>query len=465
MLILAFFLLNHYNYLIIILLCPRNGVKPFFKLTNIMSKKNIPFILLIAFSAIIYFTLPYFNHNVEVAEAPKTTTIDSASLIKPEPKMLYGMVVDSMFVIEDKIKRNQNIAEILLPHNVTNEAIYQLAKISKDVFDVRKLVANKKYTLICERDSLKTAKAFVYEHNSTEYVVFNLRDSITVEKKQKEIQIVEKGIAGIISSNLSMTMEELGLSHQLTNDFVDVFAWQIDFFRLQKGDKFKLIYEDHLVEGQSIGSGKIKSIYFEHFGNGFYAFHYDQGDGIDYFDEKGNSLRKALLKYPLDFTRISSRYSGNRYHPVQKRYKAHRGTDFAAPKGTPIRSVGDGIVVEARYQKYNGNYVKVKHNATYTTQYLHMSAIKSGIKPGMRIRQGEIIGFVGSTGLATGNHLCYRFWKNGVQIDALKVDLPPSAPIEKENALAFNLKKNQMLNQLEMINFPEENATVFASVK
>ena len=430
-----------------------------------MSKKNISFILVIALSAIIYITIPYFHKSAEIIKSSTDSNSDSTLLIKPEPKMLYGMVIDSMLIIEDKIKRNQNIAEILLPHNVTNAAIYQLAKISKEVFDVRKIVANKKYTLICERDSLKTAKAFVYEHNSTEYVVFNLRDSITVERKQKEIQIVEKGVAGTINANLSVTMQELGLSHQLTNHFADVFGWQIDFFRLQKGDKFKLIYEDHLLEGQSIGSGKIKSIYFEHFGNDFYAFNYDQGDGLDYFDEKGNSLRKALLKYPLEFSRISSRYSGNRYHPVQKRYKAHRGTDFAAPRGTPIRSVGDGIILEARYKKYNGNYVKVKHNGTYTTQYLHMSKIKSGIIPGMKVSQGDIIGYVGSTGLATGNHLCYRFWKNGVQIDALKVELPPTAPIDKENALAFNLKKNQMLNQLEIINFPEENATILASVK
>ena len=260
-------------------------------------------------------------------------------------------------------------------------------------------------------------------------------------------------------------MEGLGLSPQLTNEFVDVFAWQIDFFRLQKGDKFKLIYEDHLEEGESIGTGRIKSIYFEHFDNPYYAFYFDQGDGIDYFDEEGNSLRKALLKYPLDFTRISSRYSGNRYHPVQKRWKAHRGTDFAAPKGTPIRSVGVLIIFDARYCKYNGNFVKVKHYSTYTTQYLHMSKIKSGIKRGTKVKQGQIIGYVGSTGLAKGNHLCYRFWRNGVQIDALKVDLPPSAPISPENESNFNQRKLAMMTQLDAIQFPASDDPVFASIK
>ena len=430
-----------------------------------MSKKNISFILLVVITTIIYFTVPYLDNTVEETSICTEEVSENVEIIKPEPKLLYGMVIDSMVIIEDRIKRNQNISEILTAHNISNEVIFQLAKLSKEVFDVRKLVANRKYTLICEPDSLNTASAFVYEHNPTEYVVFKLKDTISVEKRQKEIKIVEKGVSGIIESNLAITMSELGLSPQLTNEFVDVFAWQIDFFRLQKGDKFKLIYEDHIVEGASIGTGKVKSIYFEHFGNDYYAFHFDQGDGIDYFDEEGNSLRKALLKYPLDFTRISSRYSGSRYHPVQKRYKAHKGTDFAAPRGTPIRSVGDGIILEAKYQKYNGNYVKVRHNSTYTTQYLHMSKIKSGMKSGMKVKQGDIIGYVGSTGLATGDHLCYRFWRNGVQIDALKVDLPPSAPIATDNLLAFNAKKLELMNQLDSISFPQVTKTVFASIK
>ncbi|MDH4058998.1 MAG: peptidoglycan DD-metalloendopeptidase family protein, partial [Cyclobacteriaceae bacterium] len=238
--------------------------------------------------------------------------------------------------------------------------------------------------------------------------------------------------------------------------------WQVDFQRLQEGDQFKLIYEEMQVEGNPVGIQQINGIYFSHFGNGYFAIPFDQGNGLDYFDEEGNSLRKALLKYPIEFTRISSRYSGRRFHPVQKRYKPHLGTDFAAPQGTPIRSVGDGVVLEATYKSNNGNYVKIRHNSTYATQYLHMSKIASGIKPGVRVRQGQWIGNVGSTGLATGPHVCYRFWKNGVQVDALRVELPPSEPIANSYKVQYDLKKEEVIKQLEAIPsaFPESYASM-----
>ncbi len=399
------------------------------------------------------------SHHTQV----DTTAIDSCTIIKAEPKMLFGMEVDSMIVIEGRIKRNQYLSEILLNYNVPYQKIHQLAETSKSVFNVRKIAANKKYTLICYPDSLQTAKAMVYQPNQIEYVIFNFGDSVTVEKIERKIDIVEKELAGTIEYSLAVTISELGGSPQLTNDFVDVLAWQIDFYALQKGDKFKIIYDEKQVEGEAIGVGIIKGVYFEHFGNDYYAYHFDQGNGIDYFDAEGNSLRKALLKYPLDFTRISSRYSGNRYHPVQKRWKAHKGTDFAAPKGTPIRAVGDAIVSEARYSKYNGNYVKLKHNTTYSTQYLHMSKIAKGVKTGSKVKQGQTIGYVGSTGLATGNHLCYRFWKNGVQVDALKVNIPPSEPISEANKENFKAVRNMLRQQLDSIYFqqlPSVNETL-----
>jgi murein DD-endopeptidase MepM/ murein hydrolase activator NlpD len=242
-----------------------------------------------------------------------------------------------------------------------------------------------------------------------------------------------------------------GASPQLVDYVADIFGWQLDFTRLQKGDRYKIIYQKQLVEGEVAEVGPILAAEFIHEENPFYAVRFDQGKGPDYFDEKGHSLRKAFLKYPVKFTRISSRYSGKRFHPVLKRYRSHLGTDYAAPRGTPIRAVGDGIITEATYHRGNGNYVKIRHNANYSTQYLHMSRIGSGIKPGAKVSQGQTIGFVGSTGLANGPHLCYRFWKNGKQVDAMKVELPPSEPITEENKISYDSVMIDMIDQLHQI--------------
>jgi len=402
-------------------------------------------------------------YHPTIAQEATSDSINFSIALK-EPTMLYGMVIDDYLVIEDKIKRNERLGDILETYHVPSKLIHQVSQLSRSIFDVRKIAPNKKYTLICNQDSLKTAKALVYEANPVDYVILHFGDSLRVDVCQREVTIVEKNITGEINSNLSETIEEMGISHELTNKFVDVFGWQVDFQRLQKGDKFKLIYQERQVEGISIGISSIEAIYFEHFGNPYYAFPFDQGDGVDYFDEDGKSLRKALLKYPIEFTRISSRYTMNRFHPVQKRWKAHLGTDFAAPTGTPIRTVGDGVVEEAQYKSNNGNYVKVRHNGTYTTQYLHMSRIASGIHAGARVKQGQTIGYVGSTGLATGPHLCYRFWKNGVQVDALRVELPPSQPVKKEYMESFDKVKQELTKKLDTIIFPEKPSEPIASL-
>jgi murein DD-endopeptidase MepM/ murein hydrolase activator NlpD len=400
----------------------------------------------------------YYIPTLPETEAVVVDT-PTVTLVVKEPKVVYGMIVkDDHLVIEDKIKRNERLGDILEQYNVPAKLIHQLSTLSRKIFDPRKIAADKKYTIICEEDSIKKAMALVYEPNAIDYIIFHFGDSLSVDVRQREVITVEKTVAGVINSNLSTTIEELGISNELTNKFVDIFGWQVDFQRLQRGDKFKLIYREEQVEGTPVGISQIDAIYFEHFGNPYYAFPFDQGKGINYFDEEGKSLRKALLKYPIEFTRISSRYTQNRFHPVQKRWKAHLGTDFAAPVGTPIRTVGDGIVLEAQYKSNNGNYVKIRHNGTYTTQYLHMSRIAAGIRPGMSIRQGQTIGYVGSTGLATGPHLCYRFWKNGVQVDALRVDLPASEPVAKENRESFDAIKLELTEKLNAIPTPEEES-------
>lgn len=391
----------------------------------------------------------------QYATEAETTQTAPDTVMLPEPTYFYGMQVDSFNVVRKTIKRNQYLSDILTSHNISNDKIYDLSINAKGVFDLRKMGVDKPYDLVCYNDSLQTAKAMVYYPNEIDYVIFHLEDSAYVETGSKEVVIKEQTATGVIQNSLAVTMQEMGLSPLLTNDLADVFAWQIDFFRLYPGDRFKVIYDEKLVDGQQIGIGAIKAAVFEHAGYENYAYYYDQGTGIDYFDEDGKSLQKAFLKYPVKFSRISSRYSGNRYHPVQHRYKAHKGTDFAAPKGTPIRSVGDGIVVEARYSKYNGNYVKIKHNSIYTTQYLHMSKIASGMRPGAHVKQGQTIGFVGSTGLATGNHVCYRFWKSGYQVDALQVQLPSSEPVKPELMEDFKKGVASLRLQLDAISYPE----------
>jgi murein DD-endopeptidase MepM/ murein hydrolase activator NlpD len=398
--------------------------------------------------------LNHYNAFESIQHKSDSYSYSPITIEVKRPTMLYGINVNEHVVIEEKIKKNQFLADILAEYNVPVKLINQVSALPRNVFDVRKVAANKKYTLICQPDSTRTAKVFVYEPNPIDYIVFTFEDSLWVDVCQRDVVVEEKSISGVIESSLSETIEQMGISHELTNKFVDIFAWQVDFQRLQKGDVFKLVYEELQVEGRSIGIRNINGIYFEHFGSGYYAIPFDQGEGKDYFDEHGKSLRKALLKYPIEFTRISSRYTGRRFHPVQKVFKAHLGTDFAAPTGTPIRSVGDGIVEEAQYKSNNGNYVKIRHNGTYTTQYLHMSRIEPGIKAGQRVRQGQRIGYVGSTGLATGPHLCYRFWRNGVQVDALRVELPPSQPIMSDHAEAYEQVKSQVKMRLDAIPSP-----------
>ena len=389
------------------------------------------------------------------AEENKLQPIDVGEISLPV--MYYNLPVDSLEIKEGKVRWNQNLSEILEEHNVSGADLYTLSNRSKSVYDVRKIKAGAKYAIVHEPDSLKSAKHFVFEPSLTEYVVYHFGDSIYAELFQKPIEIRERVIAAEISSSLYNAILEQESSPQLVNKLVDVFAWQVDFFRIAKGDKFKIIFEEEVVDGNVVGIKNINGAYFAHWSKEYYAIPFKTGDKVDYFDQEGNSLRKTFLRAPLNFTRISSRYSLRRFHPVQKRYKAHLGTDYAAPTGTPIRTVGDGVVLEARYHGGNGNYVKIKHNSNYTTQYLHMSKIAKGIKPGTRVKQGQTIGFVGSTGLANGPHLCFRFWKNGRQVDALKVDLPSSEGISEDQMDAFQVESEVIIGKLNSIAFrPKE---------
>ncbi|MFT7588154.1 MAG: murein DD-endopeptidase MepM/ murein hydrolase activator NlpD [Limisphaerales bacterium] len=387
-----------------------------------------------------------------------------------ESEYLYGICIDSMEVIEGEVERNQFLADILLPYQVK----YQLIdKIGRDhtVFDVRRIRAGNPYRIIAEPqyfahdpqdsllhqgDTLLKAKYFVYEIDKVNYVVYDLGcDSLSVYKAQKPIRIVEKQVAGVIESSLYQSLVNSGASPVLANELGDIYAWSVDFYRINPGDRYKAIYSEKWVEDQRIGIDSIFAACFNYRDVDFFAFNYSQDSLGSYYDEEGNSLQKAFLQAPLKYSRISSRFSKKRLHPVLKRYKSHLGTDYAAPTGTAIRSTGDGVVVAASYTKGNGNYVKVKHNSTYTTQYLHMSKFGKGIHSGKAVKQGQVIGYVGSTGLATGPHLCYRFWKNGVQVDPFNEKLPPAFPVKEDHKPVYNVLVNKWTTALDGISYPE----------
>ncbi|WP_235942043.1 peptidoglycan DD-metalloendopeptidase family protein [Pontibacter fetidus] len=371
--------------------------------------------------------------------------------VKAPAPIVYGIPTDSLEIVEATVKRGENLSEILDEYNISLTTISELAKKSREVFNVRRISANRNYTILHLPDSGKTAQYFIYEPSETEYVIYDLRGDLNVILEKRKVDTVERAVAGIIQNSLFDALIEAGGSAQLVNHFADIYAWRLDLNRIQPGDKFKLIYDEHVVNGETIGFGKIKSAYFEHEGKEIYAIGFSEGKSMGYYDQDGKSLKRAFLREPLEYSRVSSRFSKNRFHPVQKRYKAHLGTDFAARQGTPIRTVGDGVVLEAKYTSGNGYYVKIKHNKTYTTQYLHMSRFAKGMRPGKRVVQGQTIGYVGSTGLATGPHLCYRFWKNGRQVDALRVKLPSANPISKKNMDEFEELKEATINQMQAL--------------
>ncbi len=380
-------------------------------------------------------------------------------VIPPKPN-IYGLFVDSLKVFEGVVQKNETLSDILHPHNITYKRIAEIAKIAEDKFNVRKINSGKKYKIYSKIDSIERMQYFIYESNPINYAVVDFTDSvITIKTGAKEVTVKERKASGVIESSLYMTLKNQNISDVLALKMAEVYAWQIDFYRVQDGDNFKVIFEEKFIDDQFVGVGKIKSSYFQHRQKGFYAFYYEQNGNGEYFDEEGNSLRKAFLKSPLKFGRMTSSYSKRRYHPVLHRFKAHLGTDYAAPTGTPIHATGDGVVIEAKYKRNNGNYVKIRHNGTYMTQYLHMSKIAKGIRRGVAVKQDQVIGYVGMTGLATGPHVCYRFWKNGEQVNHRAEKVKSSNPISKKNLKNYLSSVDSIKTILNSIKVEKLSAT------
>ena len=366
-----------------------------------------------------------------------------------EDELFYGFDEHDYRIIHDTIKSNVFLSDILLPHSIDYGEIDEIAKNSKEVFDVRGLKVGRPFHLVCNKDSIGKAVCMIYERDPVNYVTFHMDDSLYTTLGEKVVEIKEREASGVINSSLFLTITDQDLSPALAMEMADIFAWTIDFYRLQKGDKFKIIYDERMVDGEFVGIGEVKACLFEHSGEEFYALRFLQDSIPKFFDEKGQGMRKAFLKSPLKFGRLTSRYTMRRFHPVQKRNKPHLGTDYAAPTGTPIMSTGDGTVIASQRKGGNGNYVKIKHNTTYTTQYLHMS--KRAVKVGDYVHQGDIIGYVGSTGLATGPHVCYRFWKNGKQVDPLREKSEPSEPLPQELMAEYKKVADKLISRLDDI--------------
>jgi len=372
----------------------------------------------------------------------------------PETKLLYGLPADSFIIENGTVKPNQHLSDILSKAGVGMGVIDQIARKSKPVFDVRKIRSGNNYSVFKKQDSLKSVCYFIYENSPTDYYIFELFDPLRIIHREKKIQVHRRKVNGIINTSLWNAMKDNDMDPMLAIELSDIFAWTIDFFAIQKGDRFRVIYDELFVDSTYIGIGEIYAVQFDHYGEKNYAFRFYQNDRYDFFDETGVSLRKAFLKAPLKYSRISSGFSYSRMHPILRIRRPHLGVDYAAPRGTPVLSIGDGTVIARAYQRSGGgNYIKIKHNSVYTTVYMHLSGFAKGIHTGARVEQGQVIGYVGSTGLSTGPHLDFRVFKNGKAFDPLKVEAPPVEPVSKENLPKYTHMKDSLMTELHKIHW------------
>lgn len=387
---------------------------------------------------------------------------DATKIAKKEPIIKdYGFTFNDYKVVRDTIRSGDTFSALLQKFPLRDSlTIHQVTEKVKDSFNVRRIKVGKPYILFLDKKKPNTLKALVYIEDRIQYTVVDFRDSLVVSNKQKPTRIKRRVVAAEINGSLSETLSNAGVSPALAPKLAGIYAYTIDFFKIQKGDKFAVtINEKYMEDSIYIGVESIEASYFEHKGKKIFAFPYKLNENQkkeDYYDENGKGLKSMFLKAPLDYFRISSRFSGRRFHPVQMRFKAHNGTDYAAPHGTPIKTTASGVVERTGYTAGNGNFVKVRHSSTYATQYLHMSKIL--VRNGQSVSQGQTIGKVGSTGLATGPHVCYRFWKNGVQVDPLRLKLPNTEPMgksDKQKYLNYIAPLKKELDSITALKFKE----------
>ena len=382
---------------------------------------------------------------------------ETASIIPEQPAQpkleQFGFNFNDFNILQDTIRRGDTFGSIIEDQNLGEKQVYDIIEKVKDTFDVRTVRIGKAYTFLRSKDRYKKLLVMVYQPDRGSYYVIDFRDSVSVSKIIRPIRIKQRTIAGELDGSLSEALNKQGVDGALANKLTKVYAWSIDFFKLKKGDKFGVTFTERYIDDTIYdGLDSLKAAFFEYKGKKIYAFPFAQNEAsgkLDYYDENGKALKNFFLKSPLKYVNITSRFSKSRFHPVQMIWKAHKGTDYAAPTGTPIMTTAAGVVEQTGYTAGNGNFVKVKHDRTYSTQYLHMSKIL--VRRGQRVTQGAVIGKVGSTGLATGPHVCYRFWKNGVQVDALRLKLPNSQPMDRKNLPRFMTQIEPLKRELDSV--------------
>ena len=383
-------------------------------------------ILILAIVVMIAFLFPFGNKEIKEPVKPPA----------PQTRQAYNIKLDTMEVVYGRVGNNQNLSSILSAH-VSGSLIDQVAKGTQDVFDVRKIHTGNTFARIVTRDPAHRTLYFIYEINPIDFVVYDFRDSLRVYKDRKPVNRLVKTATGTIKSSLWNCFVENGLDVNLGMKLSDVYAWTIDFYGLQKGDHFKVIYEEVFVDSVMVGIDHILSSTFSSNGRDFHAYYLEQeGKGV-YFDENGQSLERSFLKAPLKFSRISSRFSNSRMHPILRIARPHYGVDYAAPRGTPVVALGEGRVAELGFHGGYGRFISIRHNSVYTTTYAHLSGYAKGLKAGSHVQQGEVIGYVGSSGLATGPHLDFRVYRNGSPTDPLKLESPPSKPVDPKDMVRF----------------------------
>jgi len=409
-----------------------------------------------------YFVLAILFVTFFTACNSKEDTDQVKKTVKKEPIIKeFGFTFNDFKVVRDTIRSGDTFGKLLEKFPLKDSLrVHHVTEIVKDSFNVRRIKAGKPYIMFLDKKKPNTLQALVYIEDRISYTVVDFRDSIAVFNKKKPTTLKRRVVAAEIEGSLSETLTNAGVSAGLANKLATIYAYTVDFFKIQKGDKFAVTINERYIEDSIyVGVESIEASYFEHKGKKIFAFPYkikEDQKYPDYYDENGKGLKSMFLKAPLDYFRISSRFSGRRFHPVQMRFKAHNGTDYAAPHGTPIKTTASGVVERTGYTAGNGNFVKVRHSSSYATQYLHMSKIL--VRNGQRVSQGQVIGKVGSTGLATGPHVCYRFWKNGVQVDPLRQKLPNAEPLNethKKEYLAHIAPLKKELDSISAIKLKE----------